>query len=254
MHIFLTLLFHELRILVIAAPTYIASSIFLFLMGGIYWLALLQAASGPMSYTPAQAWFRLFPLPLFFIVPLLTMRSFAEERRLGTLGALFSTPVRPSQVVLAKFSAVYILYIALWLISMLFPVLAWFFLNDLYDDPRLLSLPTLAGGGLFIAVSSMLYVAIGIFTSSLTRSTLVAALLTFCTLFLLVIMGFLLRQIPFETYSWTEFLKKPADYLDTFRHLDLFLRGIVDTSPLFFFTTGTFLVLGLTVISAESKT
>ena len=182
------------------------------------------------------------------------MRSFAEERRIGTLGALFSTPVYPSQVVLAKFSAVYVLYLALWLVAMLFPVLGWFFLKDLYDDPRLLSLPTLVGGGLFIATSSMLYVAIGIFTSSLTRNTLVAALLTFCTLFLLVIMGFLLQQIPFETYSWTEFLKKPADYLDTFRNLDLFLRGIVDTSSLFFFSSGTLLVLGLTIISVESKT
>jgi ABC-2 type transport system permease protein len=247
---------HELRALAVSTPAYVAAGVFLLLMGGLYWFALMISTDTPLDYTPAQAWFHLFALPLFFIVPPLTMRSFAEERRQGTLGALFSTPVRPSQVVLAKFGAAYALYLLLWALALLFPLLAWWSLgvNGPHNDPRLLSLPSLLGGYAFVAASGALYVSVGILASSLTRSTLVAALLTFCALFLLVTLGHWLERIPFATYSWTSFLQGPAEYLNTFNHLDVFLRGIVDTRPLFFFASGALLSLGLTTLTIESKT
>ncbi|MDR1497792.1 MAG: ABC transporter permease [Puniceicoccales bacterium] len=255
LRILLILFTHELRILAISIPTYVAGAVFLTLMGGLYWFALLVSTS-EREYTPLEGWFHLFALPLFFIVPLLTMRSFAEERRLGTLGALFSTPVRPLQVVLAKFSAAYALYLLLWTLALLFPLLAWWGLGShgQHNDPRLLPVPTLVGGYIFVVASGALHVSVGILASSLTRSTFVAALLTFCALFLLVTIGNLLGRIPFATYSWTSFLQSPSEYLDTFKHLDVFLRGIVDTRPLFFFASGTLLALGLTTLSVESKT
>jgi ABC-2 type transport system permease protein len=102
-------------------------------------------------------------------------------------------------------------------------------------------------------VSGTLYLATGILASSLTRSTLVAALLTFCALFLLVVLGSLLQLIPAGTYTWTNFLRLSSEYLDTSRHLGIFLRGIVDTRPIFLFGSGAMLALGLTTLSIESK-
>lgn len=255
MRILRILFLHELRGLAIAMPTYVAGAIFLLLMGGIYWVALSQATLGPSLHTPAEDYFKIFWLPLIFIVPLITMRSFAEERRIGTLGALLSTPVRPFHIVLAKFGAAYILYLLLWALAMLFPVIAWLMLKNLYADPRLLSQASLEGGFAFIAISGLLYVAVGILASSLTRSTLVAALLTFCGLFLLVILGSLLQQyLPFDTSPWARrWLEGPTEYLDTFKHLEAFTRGIADIRPLFLFGSGTLLALGLTTLTIESK-
>jgi ABC-2 type transport system permease protein len=246
---------HELLTLAIAAPTYVMAGLFLALNGFLYWFALYQSTTGPGDLTPVQSWFNVFLFPLLIIVPLLTMRSFAGESRAGTLGALFSTPVRPFQVVLAKFSAAYVFYILLWGISLLFPLIAWWVLGVPYNDPRLLSLPAILGGGVFIAVSGTLYIAVGLLASSLTRSVLVSALLTVTTLLGLLSIGSLLHQLQpgILPDSITDTLRARADYLDTFKHLELFLRGIVDTRPLFLFISGALLALGLTSLSVNTK-
>ncbi|MDR2430066.1 MAG: ABC transporter permease subunit [Puniceicoccales bacterium] len=247
------LFFHELRSLAFAAPTCVAAVVFLSLMGWIYHLALADAVGVSHADTPVQTYFRAFAVPLLFIVPLLTMRSFAEERRLGTLGALFSTPVHAAQVVVAKFAAVYAFYLLLWAGALLFPLVAWGMLGGLYGDERLLSLPSLLGGAVFVSVSGLLYVAAGIFASALTRSTLVAALLTFCALFVLVVFGRVLQQVPTGGYASVERLLASAEYLDTFHHLDVFLRGIVDTRPLFLFGSGALAMLGLATLAVGAR-
>ncbi|MDR2863726.1 MAG: ABC transporter permease subunit [Puniceicoccales bacterium] len=247
------LFLHELKSLAIAAPTYIASALFLALMGFLYWQALREATELPLDYTPVQGWFKWFPPALIVVVPLLTMRSFAEERRMGTLGALFSTPVHPVQVVYAKFAAIYVMYLVMCALALLFPCMAWWYLNDLYGDPRLLSLPSLLGGYSFVAVSGALYLAVGMLASSLTRSMLVAAMLTFCALFLVILFGWLLQQIPPGVDSWEARVQQYADYLHTYQHLGLFLRGIVDTRTIFLFGTGAMLALGLTSLTIQSK-
>lgn len=253
MRTFRILLWHELRSLAIATPTYVAAAIFLALMGAMYFALLKEAQLATLDHTPVERFFQLFALPLFFIVPLLTMRSFAEERRQGTLGALLSTPVRPVHVVLAKFGAAYLLYVGLWALALLYPAVTWWLLKGLYNDPRLLALPALKGGFLFIMVSGLLYIATGVLASSLTRSTLVAGLLAFCALFFLVLLGSLLQQVPFDAYTWARWLEQPAEYFNTFKHLDAFTRGIVDTRPVFLFGSGALLALGLTVLTVESK-
>jgi ABC-2 type transport system permease protein len=246
---------HELLILIIAAPTYVVAGLFLALTGFLYWFALYQVSNGAAGdFTPVQIWFNAFFVPLLIVVPLVTMRSFAGESRAGTLGALFSTPVRPFQVVLAKFSAAYVLYILLWALALLFPIITWWVLGVPYNDPRLLSLPAMLGGAVFIAASGTLYVAVGLLASSLTRSTLVSALLCIAALLVLLSLGSLLQQIQPEIHPWAAALRSHADYLDTFKHLELFLRGVVDTRPLFLFVSGALLALGLTSLSVGGKT
>ncbi|MDR3229408.1 MAG: ABC transporter permease [Puniceicoccales bacterium] len=248
------LLLHELRSLAIAAPTYIAAGLFLSMMGFLYLMVLHEAKDTPLDLTPVQMYFSLFFVPLFLIVPLLTMRSFADEYRNGTLAALFSTPVRPAQVVFAKFASAYIFYLLLWALALLYPLVAWWMLGPLYSDPRLLDLPALIGGGVFVAASGAFYVAVGILASSLTRSTLVAALLTVCALFFLVLLGFALRFVPLDTFAWGETVLQISDYFNTVGHLGVYLRGIADSQPLFLFLSGTLLSLALASLAVESKT
>lgn len=251
---FLTIFRYELRMLFISPSTYVAGTVFLCIMGGIYWFALQQATmQNGETLLPVESYFFVFWVPLFILVPLITMRSFAEERRAGTLGALMTTPTSAFAVVLGKFAAAYVLYVALWALALLFPVIAWQMLKDFCPDPRLLALSSLKGGALFVALSGLLYVAMGILASSLTRSMLVAGLLTSCGLFVFVVLGGVLQMLPLNVYESFAWLEAPAEYLRTFRHLENFYGGLIESRPFFLFISGTALALGLTTLNVESK-
>jgi len=251
---FLIIFKHELRMLFISPSTYVAGTVFLALMGGLYWVALQMSSRGTLGeWLPVEAVFRLFFIPLLILVPLITMRSFAEERRTGTLGALMTTPTSALSIVLGKFFAAYALYIFLWALALCFPIAAWFWLKDLYPDPRLLAQGSLLGGSIFVALSGLLYVSIGVLASSLTRSMLVAGLLTSCMLFILIVLGGMLQMLPLENYEVLAGLREKIDYLSTFRHLENFSRGVIETRPFFLFASGTLLALGLTTVNVESK-
>lgn len=251
---FLTIFKYELRLLFISPSTYVAGTIFLALMGGLYWLALQRSSLGSLGDAlPVEVYFQLFFVPLLILVPLITMRSFAEERRTGTLGALMTTPTGAFAIVLGKFFAAYALYIVLWGLALGFPISAWIMLRDLYPDPRLLAAGSMLGGAIFVALSGLLYIAVGILASSLTRSMLVAGLLTSCILFILVVSGGVLQLLPLENYESLSGLGNIVEYLSTFRHLENFSRGLIDSRPFFLFTSGALLALGLTAINIESK-
>ena len=102
---------------------------------------------------PAVTFFRLFWIPVFFMVPLLTMKSLAEERRLGTLETLLTTPVTTTEVVLGKFGAAYVLYLLLWGSTAGFHYVLHYYARD----ARLLEAGPLVGGYVFIALSGLLF-------------------------------------------------------------------------------------------------
>ncbi len=250
---FFTLLFHELRLLLIAPSTYVAAVLFLLLMGFIYLWAIRAAALAPQEDLPSSQFFQLFWLPVCFVVPLLTMRSIAEERRLGTLETLMTTPTTALEVVISKWLAGYIFYAGLWALTLGFPLLAYDGMPAGAADARLLDPASLAGGYAFVVLTGALHVALGLFASSLTRSTLVAGMLGFSLLFVLIVSGRLLMQIPGTEGQLLALAREPVEYLQTFRHLEDFSRGVVDSRPLFLYLSNTVLVLGLTSLVVESK-
>ena len=244
------LLKNELRALFISPATYIAAVLFLILMGWLYWRILLQFSLEPQDDLPSALFFQLFWLPVFFMVPLLTMKGLAEERRRGTLETLMTTPATGMEIVLSKFAAAYIFYCCLWLLTLGFPILANLSLNSPMMEDRLLDRATLFGGYLFVAISGLLFISVGIFASSLTRSQVVAGMLSFCLLFIITI-G--MRALHEEAVSWGPWLRETVDYMQIFRHLEEFSRGVIDTRPFFFYISNTALILGLSVIVVEAK-
>ena len=102
---FPTLLSHEIRMLLVSPATYVAATLFLGFMGMIFTKILEEYSSAPQEHSPAHIFFQLFWLPVCVMVPLLTMKCLAEERRLGTIETLLTTPVTTTEVVLAKFGA-----------------------------------------------------------------------------------------------------------------------------------------------------
>ncbi len=247
---FFSLLHHELRALLIAPSTYAAGVLFLFLMGWIYWRILLQYSIEPQEGLPASMFFQLFWLPVFFVVPLLTMKSVAEERRTGTLETLMTAPVSALEVILGKFFAAYLFYCLLWLLTLGFPWLVSITLDSSSTNGLLLDRGALLGGYSFVAVSGLLFIAVGIFSSSLTRSQFVAGMLSFCILFIIII-G--MRELQEETMTWLPWFGETLEYMQIFRHLEDFSLGVIDTRPFFFYLSNSALVLGISVLVVEAK-
>jgi ABC-2 type transport system permease protein len=246
---FLTILSHEIRSLLFNPSTYVAAVLFLGIMGFVFAGILDEYTRMPQEAAPAVKFFELFWIPVFFMVPLLTMKSLAEERRLGTLETLLTTPVTTAEVVLGKFGAAYFLYLVLWAFTGAFH----YVLHHYAHDTRFLDPGPLIGGYTFIAVSGLLYVAIGILASALTRNQAVAGILCFTILFA-IILG--LRFVGTAAILYTESLmpfKSTVESLQVFVHLEDFTHGVIDTRQIFFYVTGAILALIFSILGVEAK-
>jgi ABC-2 type transport system permease protein len=246
-----TLLRHELRSLFYASSTYVAAVLFLLLMAAIYYLLLSQYASDEFTVPPSEMFFQAFWLPVLFMVPLLTMRSLAEERRMHTLEALMSAPVTTMEVILSKFLAAWIFFCLLWLCTLAFPIITYYGTGSSVVKEQLLNWPVYLGGYSYIFLSGLLFIAVGILASSLTRSQLVAGMLSSGILFILLLGPKLVGAQ--EIGPWADWLHDPLQYLDTGQHRDSFVRGVLDTRPFFYYLTNSALVLSIAAMIVESK-
>jgi ABC-2 type transport system permease protein len=122
-----------------------------------------------------------FWIAILVAVPMLTMRLFAEERRTGTIEGLLTVPVTEAEIVLAKWLAGVVMFVALVVPFALYLPFLYFQAHYDFDSGPLLSL------GLGLLTMGMVLVAIGLFLSSLTRNQLIAAIWTFAILLVLVV-------------------------------------------------------------------
>lgn len=246
---FRILLAHELRMLLVSPATYIAATLFLLVMGFVFAGILESFTSAAQEGSPAAVFFQLFWLPVFFMVPLLTMKCLAEERRLGTLETLLTTPVTTPQVVLAKFFAAYGLYLSLWAATGGF----FYILARFAGTTSPLDLGPLVGGYLFIVVSGTFFVSIGVLASSLTRNQAVAGILAFVLLLLLVIGTRFAGTLELLKLDSMATFRSAIDYMQTFTHLEDFTRGVVDTRQVLYYLSGATLALILAILGVEAK-
>ncbi|MGC4071819.1 MAG: ABC transporter permease [Nibricoccus sp.] len=243
---FLTILSHEIRMLLVSPSTYIAGVLFLIVMGFMFTSLLEDYSRGPMEISPAGAFFAIFPLPVLFMVPLLTMKSISEERKNGTLETLLTTPVTTFEVILGKFGAAYFLYILLWASTAAFFYLLRRFAGDFDPGP-------LIGGYLFIAVSGLFFIAAGIFASSLSRNQAVAGILCFTILFLLLLGTHFAHDLEALNHPAMAPVKTSIEYAQVLQHLNDFSRGIVDVRQLLFYVSGSVLCLIFSILGVEAK-
>jgi ABC-2 type transport system permease protein len=246
---FFTILAHEVRMLLVSPSTYIAGVGFLGVMGFFFTVILEKYSTAPQDVSPASAFFSVYFLPVIFMVPLLTMKCLAEERRLGTIETLLTTPVTTTEVVLGKYGAAYLLYLAFWAsTSGLFYILKRF-----AGDPRLIDPGLILGGYLFIAVSGLLFISIGVFTSSLSRNQAVAGLLCTTILIGIIFGGRYLGSVAWLDRESLAPLKDAVAYAEVSQHFRDFTRGVVDTRELLFYVSGTVLALIFSILSVEAK-
>lgn len=154
------------------------------------------------------------------ILPLLTMRLFAEEKKLGTLELLWTYPVRDAEIVLGKFLAAWLFYVAMLIPTAAGPII--FHWYHPFDVP-----PVLAGYLGMVLLGSA-FIACGLFVSSLTENQVVSAMVTYG---LIVLFWFLTWNEEAATHDVMRWLLG-VSLFDRFFN---FTRGVIDTRDVVFF-------------------
>jgi ABC-2 type transport system permease protein len=247
MQTYLTLTRRELASFFASITGYVIIAGVVFVMG-LSFVDILEILQGDSTSVPVtQLYFRTsyFWEILLLAAPVTTMRLFALEKFSGTFESLMTAPVSDLQVVLAKFTAAMVFYTLMWLPSLLSIFILRHYLNraDAFD-PGLL-----AGTFLGVFLLGCLFISVGCLASSLTKSQIVAAMISFTMSYSM----FLLSALPEHVKNVPDWAQRVVSHIGMFDHMNDFTRGLVDTSSLVFYLSGTVLFLFLTLRVVESR-
>src|SRR5213595_1104218 len=244
---FYTLLAREVRGYFHSPIGYIVVVFFLLVTGVNYYFQISFMNQRPASYSVQEAFFNnvFFWLPFILIFPLITMRLFAEEFKLGTIEPLMTAPVRDLQVVLAKFFGALVFYIALWL-----PTLLYFAIfQKITHQPAANSAGAYCGFYLMVLLLGMFYLSVGCLASVLTKNQIVAAVISFCVItlhFFSGLISFVLQEISSST-------RQVLGYFSAIEQMGTLSRGEIDTRPMVLYLSMTIMMLGLTYQAFQAR-
>lgn len=218
---------------------------FFYSVFGWYVLVSMQAAMNPMmardlSVTEGvlRPLFQNISVIMLLMMPILTMRLFAEEKKSGTIELLLTFPVRDGEVLVGKYLAALGIFAGMLSLTLAYPVIiAW--ATPLEWGP-------LVTGYLGLLLQGTAFIAIGIFISSLTENQIVAAVATFGTLLIFWV-------ISWASDSAGGVLGRVLSHLSITEHFDSFAKGVIDTKDVIYYLNVTILSLFLTLRSLESK-
>ncbi len=247
MKIFWTLARRELASFFLSVAGYVIIAAVTLLTGLSFVVLMTNLGSDPSPMPVTEMFYRtyFFWLIVLLATPVITMRLFALEKATGTFETLMTTPVSDLQVVAAKFAAAIIFYTVMWL-----PMLACLFIvRHFTNQPGALDRGTIGGMYLGIFLVGCLFLSLGCFASSVTRSQMAAAMISFVLGVSLFSLGFLAEAIPM-TAQWQS---QVLSYFGLFEQMGDFARGVVDTRPVIFYVSATFFFLFLTLRAVESR-
>lgn len=235
----------ELLSLFVTPLAYLVGTLFLLNQGWNFAL-LLQflndplAAPGPVMQFYFGGSFFIFWLPVIFMCSALSMRLIAEERKQGTLEALLTAPLSPSQIVVGKYAGAYAFYVALWLPTAVFYVL----LRGAAVSPEV---GPILSGYLGVLLVGATFLALGLLASSLVRSQMAAAVTTFVACTILLLAGLLVDQVESEwvaaALQWTSLLAMMQELA----------QGIVDYRWVFVHLGGAAVLIGAAIATVDPR-
>ena len=172
-----------------------------------------------------------------FLIPMITMRLFAEEKRSGTIELLLTSPVRDLEIIIGKWLAAVLLYASLLAITVL--DVMFLFLHG-KPDWR----PMVVGYlGLLLQAGALM--AVGTFISTLTKNQIIAGAATFCACLMLWILEWV---AGYEQAGWA----KVMAYMSVVSHFESFAKGVIDSKDVIYYISLAFLGLFMTARSLES--
>jgi ABC-2 type transport system permease protein len=175
---------------------------------------------------------------ILFVMPMITMRTYSEEKRSGTIELLLTSPVTDFQIIMGKFLGAMGLYAAMLLVTVLYMALLFVYGNPEWRPVVAGYLGLLLMGGCFIAV--------GLLISSLTKNQIVAGFLTFAVFLML----WVINWIGDSSGPTTQAI---VSYLSITEHFDDFARGIIDTKNVVYYLSFITFGLFLTAKSVDSE-
>jgi len=192
------------------------------------------------------AFFSFHPWLYLFLVPALSMRLWAEERRTGTVELLLTLPVTPWQAVLGKFLASW-LFIA---VALLLTMPLWVTVNYLGNPDNGVIVASYVGSLLMAGA----YLAVGASVSALTRNQVIAFVLSMTLCFLLVLSGFPLVLDLFSSWAPSLIVDAVAS-LSFLTHFSAVTRGVIDLQDLVYFLsmTGFFLFVNTVIVELKKS-
>lgn len=240
------LYFKEIKSFLSSIIGYIFILIYLIASGLFHWIISYNTNLLEGTEADLIPFFNLSPIIFLILIPAITMRSIAEERRTGTIELLFTRPISDFKILLAKyFAGVTLLVIAL------IPTIIYYISMYYLGSP----VGVIDSGATFTSYLGLIlmgaaFVAIGIFASSLTSSQIVAFILSMflCWIFYdgLKLLG------SFNLMGKFDFV---VQYISLSFHYDAIKRGVVDTSDIIYFISiiSLFIFAALTVIKTLKK-
>jgi ABC-2 type transport system permease protein len=175
---------------------------------------------------------------LLFTLPLITMRTYAEEKRSGTIELLLTSPLTDLQIVMGKFLGGLVLYGAMLAVTLVHMAILF-----VYGNPEWRPIAT---GYLGLILMGACFLSLGLFVSSLTRNQIIAGMVTFAVF------------LMFWVVNWIATFMGPTsqavlNYLSITEHLNDFARGVIDTKHVVYYLSFIAFSLFLTVRAVDSE-
>lgn len=242
MRSFFALWRREFAALFLSPIAYVMLMFFLLVTGcGFYWLVkenleLSHSVQGLMVVIWSS---------MLIMIPILTMRTFAEERKSGTFETLMTAPVTDTMVVLSKFAGVLSFF---FLMCAPTPFYLLIIREIAPETVGLIDLGALMGGYLMVGLIASTFISLGILTSALTSNQIIAAIATFAIMSILFFGGL------FEPHlSKTPLVREVGGYLSSALHLMESSRGVFDSRSVVFYLSTTLFFLFATTKAVSTR-
>jgi ABC-2 type transport system permease protein len=238
------LLFKEIRSFLSSLIGYVVMAVFLLLNGLFMWIFPGDFNVLEMGFSSIEALFEISPWVFMFLIPAITMRSFSEEKRSGTIELLFTRPLTDLQIILAKYFAGWLL-----VIIALLPTLVYYFTVYNLGNP----VGNIDKGGTWGSYIGLLflasgYVSIGIFASAITNNQIVS--------FLVAMMFCFFMYTGFQSLASFDLLgsmDEPIRKLGIQEHYQSLSLGLIDSRDVVYFVglNALFIILTQTVLGSR---
>ncbi len=225
----------ELKVYFTSILGYTVMGIYL-LIGGIFFYGYFL---GPQNTSDFAGFFEDMNTAFLFIIPILTLRILAEDKKLGTYELLITSPVSSWEIIIGKFLGVFTFVFIGVTILLFYPAVLNFYTGVEWG--------AVAAGYLGILFSIAFFISVGMFASSLTDNYVVAGLISY-GLFLFLYMVSFFGNAPDSAFSR---IFKEISYSV---HYSQFAAGLIKIKDLLYFLIGTFIWLYLAKSVVESKT
>ena len=223
---------------------YVVIGLFLVVLG-LFLFVFPETSLLNTGFAVLDPFFAIVPNIFIFLIPAITMRSFAEEQQSGAIELLLTRPLRDRDIVLGK----YLACLCLVIIALLPTVLYYVTIYQLGDPVGIVDTGAAAGSYFGLLFVAMAFVAIGIFASSLTDNQIVSFLLATVLSFFLYFGFDYLSRLPFLVGRFDALVQE----LGMMAHFDALGRGVLDSRDLVYFLSLTAFFLVLTLLSLQRR-